>query len=179
MNGVGAEYAKALYSLAKEDDLTDRFLRELEVLDAAFAQEPEYLRLLTNPNLSKDERIGILDTGFRGKVHPYILNFLKLLTQKGYARRFPDCVKAYRTQYNEENGIVSVLAVSAVALTDAQSEKLRSKLETVTGKKVDLQFRTDPACIGGVRLDYDGRRVDGTVKNRLDSMRELLNNTVK
>ncbi len=178
MTGIGAEYAKALYSLAKEEDLIDRFLRELEVLDAAFAEQPAYLRLLSSPNLSKDERIGIIDTGFRGKVHPYVLNFLKLLTQKGYMKRFPDCVQAYRAQYNEENGIVRVLAVSAVALTDAQTEKLRSKLETVTGKKVDLQFRTDPACIGGVRLDYDGRRVDGTVKNRLDSMRELLHNTV-
>lgn len=178
MTGFGAEYAKALYSLAKEENLTDRFLRELEVLNAAFADQPEYLHLLSSPNLSKNERIGIIDTGFRGKVHPYVLNFLKILTQKGYAKRFPDCVKAYRAQYNEENGIVSVLAVSAVALTDAQAEKLRSKLETVTGKKVDLQRRTDPACIGGVRLDYDGRRVDGTVKNRLNSMRELLNNTV-
>ena len=178
MTGVGAEYAKALYSLAKEDNLTDRFLQELEVLDTAFTQEPEYLHLLSSPNLSKDERIGIIDTGFRGRVHPYVLHFLKLLTQKGYAKRFPDCVKAYRAQYNEENGIISVQAVSAVAITDAQAEKLRSKLETVTGKKVDLQLRTDPACIGGVRLDYDGKRVDGTVKNRLDSMRELLNNTV-
>ena len=178
MSGIGAEYAKALYSLAKEDNLTDCFLRELEVLDTAFTQEPEYLRLLSSPNLSKDERIGILDTGFRGKVHPYVLNFLKLITQKGYARKFPDCVKAYRAQYNEDNGIVSVLAVSAVALTDTQREKLRSKLETVTGKKVDLQLRTDPSCIGGVRLDYDGKRVDGSVANRLETVRNMLKNTV-
>ena len=174
MSSVGADYAKALYSLAKEDGVTQQIAQELKVLDDAFAQQPDYLRLLSNPNLSKDERVGIIDTGFRGKVHPYVLNFLKLLTQKGYARSFPDCVKAYRELYNEDNGIVSVLAVSAVALTDAQAEKLRSKLETVTGKKVELRFRTDPDCIGGVRLDYDGKRIDGTVKNRLESMRELL-----
>lgn len=178
MSSVSADYAKALYSLAKEENITERVLQELKVLDDAFAEQPDYLRLLNNPNLSKDERIGIIDTGFRGKVHPYVLNFLKLLTQKGYARSFPDCVKAYREQYNEDNGIVSVLAVSAVALTDAQSEKLRSKLETAIGKKVELRFQMDSACIGGVRLDYDGKRIDGTVKNRLDSMRELLNNTV-
>jgi F0F1-type ATP synthase delta subunit len=36
----------------------------------------------------------------------------------------------------------------------------------------------DAACIGGVRLDYDGKRVDGTVSNRLEKLGSLLKNTV-
>lgn len=178
MTEIGANYAQALYSLAKEEDLTAVILEQLKTLDAAFVAQADFLRLLATPNLSKDERCAVIDSSFRGKVHPYVLNFLKLLTEKGYARYFPGCVKAYREQYNEDNGIVSVLAVTAVPLTDAQNEKLRRKLESVTGKTVELRTRVDAACIGGVRLDYDGKRVDGTVKNRLDAMRAKLNDTV-
>ena len=174
MTGIGGSYGGALYSLAKEENLTAKVLEQLKTLDAAFSQEPAFLRLLTAPNLSKAERCGIIDESFRGKVHPYVLNLLKLLTEKGYARSFPDCVKAYRQQYNADNGIISVLAVSAVTLTEDQTRRLHSKLEAVTGKKIELRCRVDEACIGGVRLDYDGRRVDGTVKSRLDSMGELL-----
>lgn len=178
MSEVGKNYAQALYSLAKEESLTGVILQELKTLAAAFAQEPEFLRLLSAANLSKDARIGIVDDSFRGKVQPYVLNFLKLLTEKGHARSFFDCVKAYREQYNEDNGIVCVVAVSATALTASQQAKLQEKLESITGKRIELENRVDETCIGGVRLDYDGKRVDGTVQNRLKSMGELLRNTV-
>ena len=59
-------------------------------------------------------------------------------------------------------------------LTAEQKDKLRKKLEAVTGKTVQLQLRVDPACMGGVRLDYDGNRIDGTVKSHLDSIRAQL-----
>lgn len=178
MSGIGNNYAQALYSLAKEESLTGVILQELKTLAAAFDREPEFLRLLAAPNLSKDTRIGIVDHSFRGKVQPYVLNFLKLLTEKGHVRSFFECVKAYREQYNEDNGIVCVVAVSAAALTGSQQAKLQEKLEAITGKRVELENRVDESCIGGVRLDYDGKRVDGTVQNRLESMRELLRNTV-
>lgn len=174
MTQIGQNYARALYSLAGEEGLTQSVLEQLKTLDAAFRQEPDFLRLLATPNLSKQQRLDVLDESFRGKVHAYVLNFLKLLTEKGHIGAFSDCVKAYRQQYHEDHGIVSVLAVTAVALTDAQRERLQSKLETVTGKEIELLCRVDPTCIGGVRLDYDGKRVDGTVKNRLDAMGKLL-----
>lgn len=174
MTEIGQNYARALYSLAQEEGLTKTVLEQLKMLDTAFRQEPDFLRLLATPNLSKQQRLGVLDDSLRGKVHAYVLNFLKLLTEKGHIGAFFHCVKAYRQQYYDDNGIVSVLAVSAVALTDAQQKQLQSKLESVTGKKIQLLCRVDPTCIGGVRLDYDGKRVDGTVKNRLDSMGTML-----
>jgi len=171
-------YAQALYCLAREEGLEKQLLEEMDVLEQAFAQEPAFLRLLSAPNLSKQERCAILDDSFRGKVQPYLLNFLKILTEKGYVRHFDDCCRAYRAQYNEENGILTVSAVTAVAMTGEQSARLTQKLTKLTGKRVELVCRVDPEVLGGVRLDYDGKRVDGTVKNRLDSVRELLKNTV-
>ena len=63
-------------------------------------------------------------------------------------------------------------------LNEAQTAKLTAKLIKITGKTVELTNRVDPACLGGVRLDYDGKRVDGTVQSRLDAIRSLLKNTV-
>ena len=101
-----------------------------------------------------------------------------VLTEKGYAGHFGDCCTAYRESYNEENGILPVKAVTAVALTDAQREKLAGKLARITGKTIELENRVDPAVLGGVRLDYDGKRVDDTVSHRLDAVRSMLKNTV-
>lgn len=178
MTGVGANYAQALYSLAKDEGADWQILGQLRCLDEAFSAEPDFLRLLATPSLRKDERIRIIDESFREKVHPYVLNFMKLLSEKGYARQFGDCVKAYKQLYNEDNGILTVLAVTAVELSEQQQKKLLEKLQQVTGKQVELQTKVDPACMGGIRLDYDGKQVDGTVKNRLDTIGALLKNTV-
>ena len=77
-----------------------------------------------------------------------------------------------------DNGILVVKAQSAVALSAEQTEKLIAKLEAITGKTIDLQCSIDPAVLGGLRLSYEGKLVDGTVKNRLDAIGKLLKNTV-
>lgn len=178
MSRVAEVYAQGLYALAVEEDLCKPILDEMAVLQNAFSQEPMFLRLLSAPNVSMQERCQILDDSFRGKVQPYLLNFLKILTEKRYIRYFPDCCAAYKEQYNADHGIVPVRAVTAVPLTQVQTQKLREKLEKLTGKTVELENRVDPECLGGVRLDYNGMRVDGTVQNRLDSIRGLLRNMV-
>ena len=178
MTQAANTYAQALYDLAKDEGLGKTVLEELSVLKTVFAENPEYSKLLSAPDLPKQERCNVLDEAFRGKVHPYVLNFLKILTEKGYIRQFPACCDAYRGFYNEDNGILVVKAVSAVALSAQQIEKLTAKLEATTGKKIDLHCSVDTATLGGLRLSYDGKQVDGTVRNRLDSIGKLLKNTV-
>ena len=178
MTQTGSIYGESLYSLAAEENLSKTILDELVVLKQSFAEEPDFIRLLNAPNLSKAERCTILDNSFRGKLHPYVLNFLKILTEKGYMRHFADCCDAYRNCYNRDHGILVVTAVSAVPLTAAQAEKLRQKLASTTGKTIELVNKVDPACYGGLRLSYDGKSIDDTVAHRLDAMRSLLKNTV-
>ena len=178
MTEAGSVYGLALYDLAKSEGLTEQILKELEVLCQSFGEEPAFLKLLSTPNLTKQERCDILDHSFRGKLQPYLLNFLKILTEKGYIRCFSQCCDAYREQYNRDNGILPVTAVTAVPMTDVQQKRLTAKLEALTGKTVELHSRIDPSCLGGVRLDYDGKRVDDTVAHRLDAVRSLLKNTV-
>ena len=178
MTGVGSVYGEALYDLAKDENLCADLLGQLRVLGDCFRQEPDFLRLLSSPNLSKVERCQILDNSFRGKVHPYLLNFMKILTEKGYMRHFDQCEKAYTEHYNQDNGILPVTAVTAVALTPAQADKLTGKLSRITGKTIELRNQVDPSVFGGVRLDYDGQRLDDTVSHRLDTIRDLLRSTV-
>lgn len=178
MTEVGNVYGESLYTLAREENLSEQIGEELAALRGGFRQAPEFIRLLSSPSLTKAERCQILDDSFRGKVHPYVLNFLKILTEKGYMRHFGDCCKAYTAHFDQDNGIVRVTAVTAVALTDSQSARLTEKLSRSTGKQVILHNRVEPGVLGGVRLDYDGQRLDDTVSHHLDAVRELLSKTV-
>lgn len=178
MTEVASVYGEALYDLAKAEGLSGDILGQIAALDVSFRQEPDFLRLLQTPNLSKQERCEIIDKSFQGKLHPYVLNFLKLLTEKGRMGHFSGCVEAYRQHYNLDNNILPVTAVTAVPLTKEQAERLSAKLSNITGKTIDLANRIDPAIMGGVRLDYDGKRLEDTVLHRLESIGALLKNTV-
>ena len=178
MTRIASVYAEALYGLTRDEGLCGEILAQLDVLGEAFAKEPDFLRLLSTPSLSKEERLHIVEDSFGGRVHPYLLNFMRILTQKGYMRSFTDCCAAYRELYNEQNGILPVKVVTAVPLKQAQENRLKSKLNAMTGKQVRLENVIEPDCLGGVRLEYDGKRVDDTIRHRLDAVHSMLKNTI-
>lgn len=178
MTNVAQQYGQALYDLAMEEGISKTVLAQMQVLSQSFAETPDFLRLLASVNLSREERCGLLDDSFCNILHPYLLNFLKILTQEGIVRKFPDCCRHFESCYYTDNDILPVVAYTAQLLTAEQSKQLHAKMESITGKKVILQNRIDPDCLGGVRLCYDGKQVDGTVKDRMEAVGKLLKNTV-
>ena len=164
-------YGGSLYDLAAEEGLETRILDELDEAAKLIRDDPEYLRLLSTPSIPKKERCALLDEAFRGQVHLYVLNFLKILCEKGTLRELSGCARAYRVRYNQAHGILEATATTAVAMTEQQAKSLHEKLEKLTGKTIDLQTKVDPAVLGGIRLDIDGTELDGTVQNRLAALR--------
>ena len=171
MTEIARMYGGSLYDLAAEEGLETRILDELDEAAKLIRDDPEYLRLLSTPSIPKKERCALLDEAFRGQVHLYVLNFLKILCENGTLRELPGCARAYRIRYNAAHGILEATAITAIAMTAAQTEQLRQKLETITGKKIDLATKIDPSVLGGIRLDIEGTELDGTVQNRLATLR--------
>ena len=145
MTEIARMYGGSLYDLAAEEGLETRILGELDEVSAILKGDPEYLHLLSIPSIPKKERCALLDEAFRGKVHLYVLNFLKILCEKGTLRELPGCARAFRVKYNQ-----------------------------APGKKIDLKTKVEPGVLGGIRLDIEGTELDGTVQNRLASLRRSI-----
>ena len=171
MTETAKMYGGSLYDLAAEEGLETRILGELDEVQQLLKQNPDYLRLLSTPSIPKKERCGLLDEALRGQVHLYVLNFLKILCEKGTLRELSGCARAYRIRYNQAHGILEATAISAVPLTEQQRAALHAKLESLTGKTIDLKTKVDATGLGGIRLDIEGPELDGTVQNRLASLR--------
>ena len=146
MTETARMYGGSLYDLAAEEGLDERILGELDGVTALLNGDAEYLHLLSIPSIPKKERCALLDEAFRGQVHLYVLNFMKLLCEKGALRELPGCARAYRLRYNEAHGILEATAVSAVPLTAEQTKRLHEKLEKVTGRHIDLKQRSIRQC---------------------------------
>lgn len=174
MTELAREYGEGLYELAVEEKLAEVILDQLRILDASFRAEPDFCRLLSNRALGKEERIAILDASLGGQVTTYLLNFLKLLCERGLMQEFSGCVQVYTAHYNLDNNITVAQVTTSAPLTDDQRARLIDKLKTMTGKGVALEEKVDPAVMGGVLLEMDGQRWDNTVRNRLESIRHIL-----
>ena len=174
MSELVNEYGRALADLAKEEGLEDLFLEETAAVRTVFTENPGYAQLISNPQLTKAERVDLVQTAFGGRVHPYLLNFMKLLTERGYAYKTADFMAEYERLYCVRHNIIKAKALTAVPLTDAQREKLARKLEQKTGKEIRLTCETDATLLGGIRLLVDNTLYDGSVRASLEEIRKSL-----
>lgn len=177
MTELANRYGGSLYELAAEEALTDSILQELTLAESCCKQEPDYLRLLQMPNIPKKERCGLLDQAFAG-MHPYVVNFLKILCEENLLGELSGCLEAYRQRYNKDHGILEATVTSAIPLSDDERAKLLASLQAKTGKIIRLTEKTDPSVLGGLRLDLAGERLDGTVQRRLELLRDDIANVV-
>lgn len=174
MTEFSREYGDGLFELCAEEGLDNQVLGELECLKRIWREQPDFARLLMNMTLSKDERVQIADAALRGQVHPYVLNFIKILVERGAASELPECADVFQERYRKAYGIAEADVTTAVKLSDAQRQALTRRLEEMTGQKVRLKEHVEPDVMGGVLLKMNGKRYDNTIRHRLDSIRQAL-----
>ena len=169
------EYASAIFELALEDGIAEAVKDDLELLARLFKENPEYSKLLDTPALSKAERLALIDESL-GRLNEYVKNLVKMLSEKHLSYTVLDVASDYTSLYDSHYGIERVEAVTAVKMTESQTEALIKKLSDMTGKKIVVKNTVDEKILGGVIIRYNEVQLDGSIKTRLDSFSEKLKN---
>ena len=172
---VKNEYANALFMLACEESAVEAVKEDVDSANLAFKENPDYIKLLDTPALTKAEKLTLIDDAF-SSLHYSVKNLIKILCEKHLVHSFKDLASAYSLLYDEYSGIERAEAVTAVPLTDAQKNAISQKLAEMTGKKIILKNTVNPEILGGVMLRYSGVQLDGSVKSRLESFSQSLKN---
>ncbi len=167
-------YGGSLYDLAVEENLTEGILEQMKQIRVIFYENPDYMRLLSEPSVPKEERARLIDDAFGAQTEKYLVNFMKLLCERNILREYAGCCDEYIRRYNADNQIAEAQVTSAVALTDAQVQALTKKLEGISGKRVSLTCSVDPRIMGGIMVELEGKQLDGTVKGRLEGISRKL-----
>ena len=147
MRATSKEYAAALFSLARESHSEKETLEELRFIESVFEDAPGYAEFLASPAIPRSERIESVERAFEGQLSEYVMSFLSLLCEHGCAELLPGCVSEYEKLYNQSAGLAKAEVVSAVMMNDDQKHRLRDKLETLSGCKLNIRWRTDPALL--------------------------------
>lgn len=175
-HGVARRYAQALLELALERGLTQELRQALTASAGLVVGHAELKGLLQNPAVPAEHKQAVLRTiwpsgdGAEGLV----ARLLALLVERGRAELLPAVSAAYAQALNAHNQVVSVVARSATTLDAAQLQSLKAALEQKTGRAIELESEVDPALLGGLVLELEGRVYDGSVQARLGALRQRL-----
>ncbi len=171
-------YGSSLYDLAAEEKLTEPIREQMLAIKQILRENPDYIRLLSEPSIKKAERLGLIDKAFGGSCEKYLVSFLKLLCEKGLLGEYEGCCEIFAKRYNEDNNISEAVVTSAVALSESQLSALKEKLTAMSGKKITITTKIDPKVLAGIKVELDGKQLDGTVSGRLQGIQRKLEEVV-
>jgi len=103
-----------------------------------------------------------------------VLNLCDLLILKGKLKNADQIADEYDSILDEQSGIKHAVVTTAVAVDDAEKQKIISQLEKITGKKVTVKLQVNPKILGGMVARIEDTLIDGSVRNRLDLLRRDL-----
>lgn len=170
-------YGDALFSLACELGKTDAVADDLEAMVSALQETPDYVKLLDAPALTRDERVALIEEAF-GRLDRDLVNLLKILSERRLSYMIFKICDAYIADCDELVGIERVEAISSIPLTEAQAERLAERLAAITGKRIVVNNTVDPSILGGMKLRYMGKQIDGSLKTRLDGFEKSLKDLI-
>lgn len=178
MTQTARVYGGSLYDLAAEEQLTGAIMEQMKEVCSIFRKNPDYLKLLAEPSIPKKERTDMIETAFGTQAERYLVNFMKLLCERGILGEFGGCCEEFTRRYNVDQGIAEAVVTSAVVLSEEQMEALKTKLEKISGKKISLIQKKDPSVLGGLRVELEGKQLDGTVQGRMSGISRKLNEII-
>ena len=166
-------YASAFLEVAKGEGATGQVGDELARFSQAFEGSPELQQTLGDPSIPAERRLGVVSDLLKGS-HPVTANLVSLLVGSGRSRQLPEVVSTFLTRAADETGRTSGEVRTAHPLSLEQQQRLSSAIESATGKRVELKFLVDPSVIGGVVTRVGDTIIDGSVRSRLDSLKEAI-----
>lgn len=165
-------YAEALFGAARERDELEAVLEELEDFNDALHESEQLRTFFYSPQVTEREKRRAIDALTEGMTSS-TTNFLKVLSDNVRTDILEDVLRRYRDLVEEHLGRVEVEVVTAVELSEALRVRIEERLARVLdGREVVLETSVDPDLLGGVVFRFGGRMVDGSLRGRLESLRE-------
>jgi F-type H+-transporting ATPase subunit delta len=165
-------YAEALFSVVRAEGELDRVEDELFRFGKILESNHELKQALSDQSMEREQRAKILEELLADKVSPHTLGLLTFIVGQGRARQLPQILEEVSELAARARQSVVAEVRSAVPLDDKQRTDLASALSKATGKDVEVKVLIDPSVVGGVVAKVGDTVIDGTVKRRLEQLRE-------
>jgi len=171
-----SQYARAFADVVLQARLDAPAIdRQLNDFLAAWDSSAPLREVFENPAISEVQKTAILDkmNAKLGMVKE-LRNFIAIITRNNRIAHVHEIAQAYRAELQERQGIRQAEIVTARELNEKERNSLLAGVGQLAGARVQATFRLDPSILGGTVVRIGSTVYDGSVKGRLERLREEL-----
>jgi F-type H+-transporting ATPase subunit delta len=166
-------YAEALLEAAKDKDRLQPVREEFEDFVAAVRESDELREFLRNPAIEPGQKRAALEALLAGGEEVFT-NFMLLLAEKNRIAEVEEVYEEWERALAREERVLELELITAVELPEDEADRIIGEIERAAGRKVEVTRHTDADLIGGLVLQAGSRRIDASVRGRLEQLREEL-----
>jgi F-type H+-transporting ATPase subunit delta len=172
---VARRYAEALADVAVSRNQVEQIENELRQMAELVRSNRELHDLFASPIISLPDKRRVLDAIIeRARPGAVMANLLRVMLNHYRLHYINEVHEQFRREMNERRGVVLAEVVTATEIGSAERETLGKRLEAMTGKQVEVQFKTDPSLIGGIVTRVGSVVYDGSIRTQLHEIKERL-----
>ena len=173
MDSLYSRYANGLFSIALEENKVDLYRKRIKMIKNVFEENDDFLHLLSSCFISNEEKDEIIDKVFKSE-EEYIRNFIKIIFINKRGNCLIKILNEFIKTCNENLNIKDGIIYSVNMLSNEQIEKIQESLSTRLNCKVELTNSLDEKLLGGVKVSIEDKIFDGSIKNKLETLKESL-----
>ena len=168
-------YAKALYKYAQEHGKTEEVYILAKQVITSFESNAGLQKAISNPYVKPEEKVKLLLAAAGKGADDAYSRFVKLVMEHKREEYFWRMMLAYRDIYRKENNISQAKITTAANLGEEEMQKLRQLVEKAfSGSTLEFSESVNPDLIGGFVIDVDSVRMDASLSNELEQLRQTL-----
>lgn len=167
-------YALALYEVAKEKDKVDEYINDLREICDLIENNKDFYEVVKHPQISTKNKKRTFINIFKGKIDEELLSFLLILIEKDRILYLREKLNEMEKIDLERKNILSAVVKTAVPLLEREISDLQEKLEKQYNKKIIMTTEIDKSLLGGVYVRVGNDVIDGTIKSKLEEMKDIM-----
>ena len=172
---VARRYSAALADVVLKTNEIDPVKTELKTWETMIDTNADLQTAFRNPAISQANKEKVLENLIeKTKPTKTTANFLRVLLRNGRLTEIGEINTKFASVLEERSGIVSANITSARELSEAQKTEMRTSLEKLSGKQINLEFKTDESLIGGIVTRLGSTVYDGSVRTQLQELKQQM-----
>lgn len=171
MSRAAVRYAKAMLSLAKEQNATDAVFAEMQQINATVVESADLRGLISSPLIADSLKKSSLEAVFASAGAITKGLFGTLVTNKR-VDKLQDVALSYISLYEQDKGSQVAKVTTAVPLNDTLENAILSKVKELTGKEASLEVTVDASILGGFILRVGDLQYNASIASQLASLKK-------
>lgn len=174
-SAIAKRYASALYSLAKENQASEKIFSDLRELKNIFEQNKKINNLLISPLIQSNIKESFFKSALKESgLSQMTEHFIYLLAKKNRLGLFYEIVKAYELKSDTDHGVTRGVVQSASVLSGNERIEVESMVAQATKKQVILKYEENASLIGGVVVEVGSYTFDDSLASHLKRLKDEL-----